>query len=137
MLGRLSFVNRIVSKNLGLDENKVSDVNNFVFQELEAEMRQCQHPFIYVRGLGTFTLKVKTIERVLTKKIREYRTTRNRTGKNIRGTWEDMTASRRESILELFRMRRLIKGRLTENKKLRNAGKSNDDFKGQCLQAIE
>lgn len=127
MLGKPVFTNKIVAKNLGIDEKKVTDVMDFFFSELGKEIRECNHPFIYVRGLGTFTLKTSTIESRLRVNITRYRTLRKkRPEERGRGTATSQAFldGARKEIFELFRIRRLIKGRRKENQKIKDAKKA-------------
>lgn len=125
MLGKPVFTNKIVAKKLNVDEKKVAGVVEFMFAELATEIRECNHPFIYVKGLGTFTLKVSTIEKRLRANIKRYRALRDRgmEGKD----WGPSLAGTRKELFELFRIRRLIKQRRAENAKIKNERKNRAD----------
>jgi nucleoid DNA-binding protein len=65
MLGRQELVNKIVSKNTGISEEEVTKVMDFCYKELTNELQNCDHPFIYVRGLGTFVVKKRAVQKRL------------------------------------------------------------------------
>lgn len=122
MLGKPAFTNKIVAKNLGVPEERVTKVTGFFYKELLEELKKREHPFIFVRGLGTFAMNPKTIDSML-RKFWMYRK-----DKQNRLTATQMKM--KESMFELFRIRRLIKNKLKENKELSNAVKIVDDTKG-------
>jgi hypothetical protein len=121
MLGRFVDINRIVARRLKMDESLVGSVTSFFVKELNTELKECNHPFIYVRGLGTFTLVVGAIETRLRTLIRKYWVMRNdpailKSDKNFVGL--------HRVICELFTIRRVIKTRRYEMKLLKDARKT-------------
>ena len=127
MLGKPAFSNKIVAKNLGIDEAKVKRVTEFFYKELDAELKKCEDPFIYVKDLGTFALNQKKIE----KSIVQFRKTKYGNKKCVAGPAGQATI--REGIFELFRIRRVIKNKLKENQQLKNDLKTLDDSTRKCL----
>lgn len=120
MLGKFAFTNKIVAKRLGLDESLVGSVTGFFVQELDQELRRAEHPFIYVRGLGTLTLVVGAIQTRLRTVIKKYWTMRKspdilKSDKNFVGL--------QRVISELFTLRRIIKTRRREMKLIKDARK--------------
>lgn len=120
MLGKFVFTNKTVAKRLNVDENLVASVTNFFVQELDQELRRARHPFIYIRGLGTFTLVVGAIETRLRTVLKKYQEMRQNPGilksdKNFVGL--------QRLICELFTIRRVIKTRRKEMKLLKDARK--------------
>jgi nucleoid DNA-binding protein len=130
MLGKPAFSNKIVAKNLGIDEAKVKKVTEFFYKELDAELKKCEEPFIYVKGLGTFVLNQKKIE----KAIVQFRKTKYNSKQSLAGPAGQATI--REGIFELFRIRRVIKNKLKENQQLKNDLKTLDDSTRKCLSPI-
>lgn len=121
MLGKFAFTNKLVAKRLNMDEALVGSVTNFFVKELDRELRECNYPFIYVRGLGTFTLVVGAIEtrlRTLLRKYKEMRLTPEilKTDKNYVGL--------QRVIYELFTIRRVIRSRRKEMKLLKDERKT-------------
>ena len=135
MLGKLIFTNKLVAKNLGIEEKKVAGVMEFVFAELGKEVKECNHPFIYVKGLGTFLLKVSTIEKRLKFILARYKVlkTRDPETKMGKGKLGPQLEGCRKEIFELFRIRRVILTRHKKIRKIRNEKKAGvivDDSKG-------
>jgi hypothetical protein len=127
MLGKLSFTDKIVSKRLGIDQETVSGVTGFFVKELDAEFRKADHAFIYVRGLGTFTLVLGAIETRLKTIIGRYWLMRNdpevlKCNKNLLGL--------RRLCFELFALRRTIKDKRKEIKLVKDERKAINDNKG-------
>jgi hypothetical protein len=121
MLGKFAFTNKLVAKRLNVDEALVSSVTGFFVKELDTELRECNYPFIYVRGLGTFTLVVGAIETRLKTVIKKYWEMRQspeilKSDKNFVGL--------QRVICELFTIRRVIKTRRKEMKLLKDARKT-------------
>lgn len=121
MLGKFAFTNKIVAKRLNMDEALVGSVTNFFVKELDRELRECNYPFIYVRGLGTFTLVVGAIETRLRTVLKKYQEMRQnpeilKSDKNFVGL--------QKLIYELFTIRRIIKTRRKEMKLLKDARKT-------------
>jgi len=131
MLGRFSNTNEIVARKLGIKEERVSKVMSFFVEELNQELKSCQHPFVYVRGLGTFTLVVSAIETRLRNTIHVYRHAKKDPPSRKS---EENLLSLRKTIFELFTIRRLIKNKRKELKTLRNARKAEHDSAGELLQ---
>lgn len=127
MLGRFAFINPVVAKRLNLPESKVASVTNFFITELDQELRAAQHPYIYVRGLGTFTLVLGAIETRLRYFIRRLRELKKESD-----VWksEKKVIALQQMISELFPMRRLLKDRRREIKELKNARASRTNHKG-------
>lgn len=65
MLGRQELVNKLVSKNTGISEEEVARIMDFSYRELTNELQSCSYPFVYVRGLGTFVVKKRAVEKRL------------------------------------------------------------------------
>lgn len=130
MLGRLTLINKIVAANLSLSEKEVESVNTFFFKELESEMTECNHPFIFVRGLGTFAINKRLLEkriRFLLECIRLNRQEEREGKKNTKR--EIYIAGMRREIYFLLGVRRMIKRRWNENNR-----KNKANYKGQLLQ---
>ena len=136
MLGKLCFTNKTVAKQLGIEEKKVSAVMDFVFAELGREVKECKHPYIYVKGLGTFILKITTIEKRLKMQLARYRTNslKDPAAKSGTTTVGVHLEGMKKEIFESFRIRRVIKTRIKENKKLKYALKALNDNEGKPLQ---
>lgn len=130
MLGKLAFTNKIVAKNLGIKEERVSGVMSFFVDELNKELMSCNHPFVYVRGLGTFTLALAPIESKIRRMIGHYKKVQK--GIGIRNTEKSLVDLRR-TIEELFVIRRLLKDKRKEIKKLRDDRKAEGNSKGELL----
>lgn len=116
MLGKIAFTNKIVAKNLSMPEDRVNQVMSFFITELKDEIGRAQHPFIYVRGLGTFAMNLKPVENKLRRFIRYYSNTKK--GKGIRNNEKSLLALR-QTIFDLYRIRRLIKAKQAELKGLK------------------
>lgn len=137
MLGKPAFTNRIVAKNLGLDEAKVNRVTSFFYKELDKEIKSCKNPYIFVKGLGNFAMAPKPIEKMIRHFLARIRSRKEGT----KGAVTGLTQKRmRENIFELFRLRRMIKARMAENKKLKEDGrkirKALHDSKGKPLSNV-
>lgn len=130
MVGRTALTNKLVSKQLGIEEKRVESVVNFVFKELQDEMIKMEEPFIYVRGLGTFGIYLKGIEKriiTLRRVIREQEELERRGV--VYNRRASMLAGMRTEIFKLFAVRRMIKKRKDVNKSIKD-GKTVDDCKG-------
>ena len=125
MLGRVALTNKLVSASLGIEENKVESVTSFFYQELERELKECQHPFIFVRGLGTFVINKRQVEHRIRDMIFQMRYNR-RIGKKGPLADQFMNGMRRE-VFYLFGIRRRLKNRWKENNQ---HGKITNDLKG-------
>jgi hypothetical protein len=136
MLGKLCFTNKTVAKQLNVDEKRVSAIMDFVFAELGKEIKECKRPYIYVKGLGTFILKITTIERRLRTQLRMYRmySLKDPAAKSGNNTVKAHMDGTKKEIFESFRIRRVIKTRIKENKKLKYALKAIHDTKGEPIQ---
>lgn len=122
MLGKPVFTNKIVAKNLGIDESRVTKVTGFFYREFNQELKNCEHPFVFVRGLGTFAMNPKTIDGM----IKSYLSRK----KYNKGRNYDNGDTVKKGLFELFRIRRIIKNQLKENKRLKNVGKTIHDCEG-------
>ena len=124
MLGKPVFTNKIVAKNLGIKEEKVKSVTDFFFKELHKEIKECNHPFIYIKGLGTFALMLSKLKRTLKYYVPKVR------GSNgvppMKKGKEAMTAE----IFEWFRILRMLKNQYKHNKNVGIAAKTGNDSKG-------
>lgn len=129
MLGKVTFTNKIVAKNLGLDEKEVGGVMGFYFKELEKELTECNHPYIFVKGLGTFGLYQTTIDRRLRIMISQLRGHIKSRGVKEYKRREEVIAGLTREIGEFFKIRRVIKQRYKTNKNLKDA-KALDDNQG-------
>ncbi len=123
MLGRVKLTNTLVSKSLQKDEKVVEAVMDFFYRELHAELRECNSPHVFVRDLGTFTLKINSVNTRLKKlwylrKIAEENPNLSRRLKDrfINGMTREM--------FNLFRIRRMLKDYRKEYKELKNETKS-------------
>lgn len=130
MLGKLAFTNKIVAKNLGQKEERVTRVMSFFTEELNKELASCEHPFVYIKGLGTFTLSLGPIERKLRRMVGHYK--KALSGKTPKGYAGEVGAIKR-TLFELFAMRRLLKNKRKEIKILKDAGKASRNSKGEFL----
>ena len=126
MLGKLAFTNKIVAKNLGVPEERVTGVMNFFTEELNKELQSCAHTFVYVKGLGTFSLALRPIENKIKRFIKYYRNTR--AGKGIRNTEKSLLDLRR-ILFELFALRRQLKSTRKELKILKHVAR---EASGNC-----
>lgn len=128
MLGRVALTNKLVSASLGIEEKQVESVTDFFFQELERELKECNHPFIFVRGLGTFVINKRQLEHRIRDLIFQMRYNK-RIGK--KGPLADrlMNGMRRE-VFYLFGIRRMIKNRWKE---INQHGKNTNDTQRQLL----
>lgn len=127
MLGKLVFINRLVARDLKIEESRVASATEFFFRELGREIKECNYPYLYVKGLGTFGLKVGTLEKRIRVSLKTVRKPR------ADGRFEKQRLGKERELFELFRIRRLIKNQLKSNKKKRNekrAGIIVDDSKG-------
>lgn len=133
MLGRTALTNKLVSKKLGIEEQKVESVVNFVFKELETEMKEMKNPTIYLRGLGTFGISPGSVDRriiFLLKVIRKQE--KAEANGHVYNKRAKMLLGMRREIFRLFEVRRLLKKRKAENKALTN-GKNTNDTKGELV----
>lgn len=133
MLGKFTFTNKIVAKNLNIDEDRINRVTSFFIQELNRELMGAEHPFVYVRGLGTFTLCLKPIEN----RLRWYLVKRKEIleESKIRNCENNLLGLRR-CMFELFHIRRVLKAKKKERKRIKDehcAGKNKNDIGGQLL----
>jgi len=126
MLGRVELINKLVAKNLAIPEKEVSDVMDFFYKELSNEFQECNHPYIYVRGLGTFSLKMKSLHNRIYRLIRTRRAFRNNPLIKFR---VNAFAAVTKELFKLFEIRRTFVKRIRANKKLKN-GKNINDNKG-------
>ena len=130
MLGRTALTNKLVSKQLGIEERKVESVVNFLFKELQDEMCKMEDPYIYVKGLGTFGVNLKVVERRIIALIKCIRTQEEYERRGIiYNKRAKMIAGMKVEIFRLFEVRRMVKKRRLENKMLKN-GKITDDIEG-------
>lgn len=136
MLGKLAFTNKIVAKHLGQDEARVTKVMDFFVRELNAELMRVDHAFVYVRGLGTFGLSLKPIETRIRHMWTAYRKAlRGETAvrqSGIRNT-EKSCLALRQTLFELFAIRRLLKTKRRELKTLRDDRKVRRNIQGELL----
>ena len=133
MLGKPVLTNKIVAKRLNLEESKVSSVMDFFFKELNREVLECKHPYLYVKGLGTFTLCLKPVETRIKKMhwaINGHKSALKQ-GAGPANRQSMLDGARRE-MFDLFSIRRMIKERKKLNRKLRDA-KALDDNKRELV----
>jgi len=114
MLGKFAFTNKRVSEKLNINEEKVALVMEFFSTELNREMVECNHAFLFVRGLGTFGMSLMTIEKRLKTMIKLYIASDKNT-KFAKGY--------RNEVFNLLRMRKIVSDRREENKQLRDVSK--------------
>ena len=126
MLGKLAFTNKIVAKNLGMPEERVAKVMTFFAENLNKELLSCEHTFVYVMGLGTFTMVLRPIENKIRRMYRHYQNTK--VGKGIRNSEESLLDLRRV-LFELFALRRKLKGTRKELKILKDVAR---EASGNC-----
>ncbi len=107
-----------------MKEEDVKSVTDFFFKELNREIKECNHPFIYVKGLGTYALLVGKLKGTL-KLYLGYLREKSINPKRK----ETLTAE----IFELFRMRRMLRNQYKENKELKNAGKIRTNLERQLV----
>jgi hypothetical protein len=130
MLGRTALTNKLVSKQLGIEEKKVESVVNFLFKELQDEMSRMEDPYIYVKGLGTFGINLKVVDRRIIALLGFIRKQKELERKGVVYNKRDkMIAGMKVEIFRLFEVRRMVKKRKLYNKTLRN-GKALHDIKG-------
>lgn len=65
MVGRVELTNKIVSRNLKIEEAKVASVMDFFYKELGEEFQSCEKPLIYIKGLGTMGISLNVVEKRL------------------------------------------------------------------------
>lgn len=132
MIGRVELTNKLVAQSTGVAEARVKNVVEFFYKELAQELEECNHNFLYVKNLGTFSMSLRPIEKRL-RNIR-FMIVHRRSPK-----FKDSEANQKiiESMVKeafyLFSLRRRIKKNRLELKKLRN-GKSINDPKGKLVQ---
>ena len=132
MLGRLALTNKMVAQDLGKDEKVVESVTSFFFKEMEREMREANHPFLYVKGLGTFVLNKGLLERRIRYLLCKVH--RNRRGElegKVNIFRESFQTGMKREIYYLLQMRRRLK-----NQWKKNNGKSLDDTSRESLQTF-
>ncbi len=128
MIGRIALTNKLVSKSLGIEEKRVNGVMSFFFEELEKEFVECRHPFVFVKGLGTFGLTLSSVE----KRIKDLRKrVQNQRSYEARGIIYPKRLKMVEGMVRetffLFEVRRMLKKHRAECKKLKDYGKSLND----------
>ena len=127
MLGRTALTNKLVSKQLGIEEKKVESVVNFLFKELHTEMVKMEEPFLYVKGLGTFGISIASVERRIIMLIRCIRMQEDYERRGIvYNKRAKMIAGMKAEIFRLFKVRRLVKQRRAENLALANGKNIHD-----------
>lgn len=106
MLGRQELVNKLVASKSGIAEQEVARVMDFCYKELETELTNCNYPFIYVRGLGTFAVKLKAVNARLYRLV--YMRCKRR---KFRSTPAAVKALKTmtDEIFKLFSVRRLVR----------------------------
>lgn len=105
MSGRIDLVNKQVSKKLKIDESRVKAINEFYYKEFARQFKEAKNPYIYITGLGTFTLQFKRIYKVLIFYIsrwRYYKSIKDKSEVDIK----KLNAVRNEA-LEIFRIFRM------------------------------
>ena len=136
MLGRTVLINKLVAKDLGIDEKRVNNVMGFFYKELEKELVDCNHPFLYVKGLGTFGIALGSVERRILKLRKKINEQRKQEAKGIVYKYrQKMIDGMAREIFFLFGVRRMVKKQVADNKKLRDYGKSLNDNQGKLVQA--
>lgn len=119
MLGRVELTNKLVASKSKIDEKDVTSVMNFFYTELREVIEGCKHPYVYVRGLGTFSIKRAALNKRL---FRLYRAKQAR-GKDPQGGQLKALETIRTEMFTLFDVRRMLKNRVKINKKLKEDGK--------------
>ena len=132
MIGRVELTNKLTSRKLGIEEKKVESVMTFFYKELSEELIQCKYPHIYVRDLGTYTLKLRAVESrikglIYARKRLRWKLSVKKIPKFLAEKY-DMGLVK--EIFNLFRMRRMIKQNKQQRKTLRDVPKIVDDIKG-------
>lgn len=120
MLGRISLTNKIVSKQLSIDEKVVASVTDFIFKELNEELVRMEEPTVYVRGLGTFGINNRAVENrilFLIKCIRSQEQ-QEREGR-FYNKRDSMIRGMKNEISRLFKIRRMLRNRKEELKSLK------------------
>jgi len=106
MIGRVEITNKLVAKQLGIEVDKVASVMDFFYKELAIEFQECNHPFLSIKNLGTFVIKLRAINNRLYKLNR------------ARRAWKALKPAVRkekglktisEEMFKLFEIRRKIK----------------------------
>lgn len=113
MIGRATLINKLVAKKLGVDEKRVAKVSDFFWKELTSKLSEADEPHVYVRNLGTFTLKLKNIETRIRKYIRYYKLVKSNPEKyGKRGP--ELPKEIKKEIYNLLKIRRMIKNNRKE-----------------------
>jgi len=106
MLGRQELVNKLVAKNTGISEEEVSRIMDFSYRKLAKELHECSHTFLYVRGLGTFALKQRSVKNRLYRL--HYMVCKRKKHKQSPST-EKAIKTMKDEMFKLFEIRRLIR----------------------------
>lgn len=119
MLGRQELVNKVVSKNTGVSEEEITRIMDFSYKELTSELKNCEHTFIYVRGLGTFVLKQRAVKKRL---YRLYNMICLR--KKMRPTpiVEKAIKTMRDEMFRLFKVRKMVRNTYRIKDSINNKG---------------
>lgn len=123
MVGRVNLVNKLVAKKLSKDEKVVSSVNEFFYNELHNTLKECKHPHIFVKDLGTFTMRLRPVEGRI-KLLLAYIRNTNKSETIPEHLRERYVTGMKREIRYLFEVRRLIKTNKKEYKRLKEHGKS-------------
>lgn len=136
MLGRVTFTNKLVAKNLNLDERLVDSVMDFCYKEWAKEFSECKHPYLYIQGLGTYGINLAKVNNRIVFLLGVIRRERD---KESRGMFYKnrarMIENIRGEIFRLFEIRREVRALKRNNTKLRRNGKALINLERKLVQS--
>jgi len=135
MLGRIALTNKIVASNLKKDEKEVESVMKFFFKELKTEFEKCEHPYVYVKDLGTFGINANLVSKRLVPLIHKLQWFRNNKEMIKKpGYYDNAVNGLTKEIFFLFNVRRMVRRKNRENQQLRKNGKIINDIERELVQ---
>jgi nucleoid DNA-binding protein len=72
-------VNKLVSRELGYDENEVEKVNDFFWKEVKKKLSNFENTSVSIKHLGTFTVSKRKLDQFIKTCIRKIRSIRKST----------------------------------------------------------
>lgn len=138
MLGRPTLTNKLVAKSMNLDERLVESVMDFCYKEWAKEFKECNHPYLYIQGLGTYGINLATVNKRIIKLLKIIRTEKKKeaNGSFYRDRQQLIDGCRRE-IFYLFKVRRTVKKLKSNNTQLRRDGKIKINIERKLVQATK
>lgn len=136
MLGRPTLTNKLVAKNLNLDERLVESVMDFCYKEWAKEFKECKHPYLYIQGLGTYGINLATVNKRIIQLLKIIRVERKKEANgSYYGARERLIEGCRKEIFYLFKVRRTVRSLKRNNTQLRRNGKAKINIERKLVQA--